>query len=318
LRLVPNDGKEIVEFNRSKTISGGADLKVINWGVSGVESSKYARVVPGDVVQTFRNFISAVVAHQVRARTKRDGILILLDEIDVIKNKAGLGSLIKSISSDSVKFCVCGIAKEISALIADHESVQRLLEEGSLLVKPMPAAESEGIIVRAEELFGNNVVFNGDVKVKIGELSCGYPYFVQIIGKACIGKANEQGTKTVSDVVFQSVLDEIRSGQAFPTLESKYQRAIGTSEQREILLHLLAEQPEEETGITEESGRVYLRNTRKTADEFGITNVSQVIPRLIDKAYGPALVKVDDREGVYEFPDPVFRLYIRLRALSKS
>jgi AAA+ ATPase superfamily predicted ATPase len=32
LRLVPDDGKEIVEFTRAKEISGGADLKVVNWG----------------------------------------------------------------------------------------------------------------------------------------------------------------------------------------------------------------------------------------------------------------------------------------------
>lgn len=32
LRLVPNDGKEIVEFSRSREVSGGADLKVVSWG----------------------------------------------------------------------------------------------------------------------------------------------------------------------------------------------------------------------------------------------------------------------------------------------
>jgi AAA+ ATPase superfamily predicted ATPase len=32
LRLVPEDGKEIVEFQRSKELSAAADLKVLNWG----------------------------------------------------------------------------------------------------------------------------------------------------------------------------------------------------------------------------------------------------------------------------------------------
>src|SRR4051794_7609822 len=80
LRLVPNDGKEIVEFTRLKEVSLGADLKVVNWGTKGVESSKYAKVVPGDDVQTFRNFVDAIIAHQVKGRMKRDGLLILLDE----------------------------------------------------------------------------------------------------------------------------------------------------------------------------------------------------------------------------------------------
>lgn len=68
LRLVPNDGKEVIEFTRSKEISGGADLKVVNWGTKGVETSKYARTVPNDIVQTFRNYIDAIVSHQVQKR----------------------------------------------------------------------------------------------------------------------------------------------------------------------------------------------------------------------------------------------------------
>ena len=81
LRLVPNDGKELVEFSRSKEVSGGADLQVVNWGVKGVEDSKYARTVPGDIVQTFKNYLSAIITHQVKGRMKRDGILIIIDEL---------------------------------------------------------------------------------------------------------------------------------------------------------------------------------------------------------------------------------------------
>ena len=50
LRLVPNDGMEITEFTRSKKAAAGADLKVISWGAKGVESSKYAKVFPQDIV----------------------------------------------------------------------------------------------------------------------------------------------------------------------------------------------------------------------------------------------------------------------------
>lgn len=105
LRLVPNDGKEIVEFSRTKEVSGKADLKVLNWGTKGIETSKYARVVEGDIVQTFRNFLNSIIQHQVR-RMKHDGLLIILDEFDVIKDKAGIGSLIKSLSSETVKFAI--------------------------------------------------------------------------------------------------------------------------------------------------------------------------------------------------------------------
>ena len=66
------------------------------WGAKGIESSRFVKVVEGDIVQTFRNFINSILTHQVKKRMRRDGILILLDEFDVIKMKKGLGSLIKS------------------------------------------------------------------------------------------------------------------------------------------------------------------------------------------------------------------------------
>ena len=78
LRLVPDDGKEIIEFERAKGVEGGVDLKVVNWGAHGTETTKYARTVPGDVVQTFRNYCSSAIQHQVHNRLKRDGLLIML------------------------------------------------------------------------------------------------------------------------------------------------------------------------------------------------------------------------------------------------
>src|SRR5690606_36500994 len=109
LRLIPNDGKELVEFTRSKEVDARGELMVVNWGAKGVEESKFAKTVDDDIVQTFRNYVNSIVTHQVKNRMKRDGLLILLDEFDVIKNKDGLGSLIKSLSSSDVKFAVRGI-----------------------------------------------------------------------------------------------------------------------------------------------------------------------------------------------------------------
>lgn len=90
---------------------------------------------------------------------KRDGLLILLDEFDVMQDKAGLGSLIKSLTTAEVKFGVCGIGRDLSDLVEDHASVERLLEQGVLAVRPMPLSESEQIISRAEELFVGTVGF---------------------------------------------------------------------------------------------------------------------------------------------------------------
>lgn len=315
LRLVPDDGKEIIEFVRSKEVSAGADLKVINWGSKGVESSKYAKVVPNDIVQTFRNFVDSIVLHQVKKRMKRDSLLIILDEFDVIQDKEGIGSLIKSLTTPEVKFAICGVGRDLSDLIHDHASVERLIEQGVLSVKPMPLTESEGIITRATELFKGEVRFEPGIARKIAELCQGYPYFVQLIGKQCVNEVNAGNTNLVDHAVFEKVLNDLRTGKAFPTLESAYQRAIGNSTDRQLLLHLLAEQPTEQSLFSDEIGRIVLKASRQVAEELNVQFVDQLMPRLVEKKYGPVLERIPERQGTYEFVNPVLRQYIRLRQL---
>ncbi len=313
LRLIPDEGKEIVEFTRSKEVHVGADLKVVNWGAKGLESTKYAKVVPGDIVQTFRNFVQSIITHLVKKRMKRDGLLILLDEFDVVKNKAGMGSLFKSMSSEDLKFGICGIGRDISMLIEDHASVERLLEQGSIFVDKMDPGETAAILYKAEELFDGKIVFSDEVKTQIIRISEGYPYFVQMLGKECVAEANMAQQTKISEDIFNNVLKKINEGRCFPNLESHYQRAIGSSDDRQLLLHLLADQEEERTLFNEDVGRVFLKKIRKDAASFDIKNLDQNLPRLLEPKYGPVLVKIDERPGVYEFANPVFRLYVRLR-----
>lgn len=313
LRLVPDEGKEIVEFQRSKEVNAGADLKVVNWGTKGVESTKYARVVPGDIVQTFRNFVDAIVNHQVKRRMHRDALLIILDEFDVVEDKGGLGSLIKSLSTPEVKFAICGIGRDLSDLVSDHGSVDRLIEQGVLPVTPMPSNEAEEIIARAATLFKGAIRFEPGVGAKIAELGQGYPYFVQLTGKQCVTEANARSTDLIGAEVLNKVVEDLKSGRAFPTLEAAYQRAIGDSPDRQMLLHLLADQPTEQSMFSDEIGRIILKTARKDAEDLNIQYVDQLIPRLIEKKYGPVLERVPERQGVYEFVNPVLRQYVKLR-----
>ena len=118
---------------------------------------------------------------------------------------------------------------------------------------------------------------------QIVELSEGFPYFAQLIGKTSVQFGNEKGTNDIDGSIFDEVLEKIRSLQSFPSLEQQYQLAVGRSAERAMLLVLLAEQSSEATLYVEER-------------------------------YGPALVKGEDR-GIYEFADPVFRAYVKLRRL---
>jgi hypothetical protein len=163
--------------------------------------------------------------------------------------------------------------------------------------------------------FGDALSIDAAVTRRIVELSEGYPYLIQMFGKACVNAANKAQAKLVNESILNRVLDDIRSGTAFPTLEGQYQRAIGNSEHRQLLLHLLAEQPEDNALFNDEVGKVVLKSVRADAQGLGVEFIDQQVPRLVDANYGPVLVRLEDRPGIYEFANPVFRVYVKLRKI---
>jgi hypothetical protein len=80
-----------------------------------------------------------------------------------------------------------------------------------------------------------------------------------------------------------------------------------------MLLHILADQPEGTAQIEGDVGRVFLKDARKDANDLKVEFVDQLLPRLLDKKFGPVLRSVPEGRGIYEFVNPVFRLYVRLR-----
>lgn len=310
LRLVPDRGKELKEFSRSSGENAAIDLKLAKWGAKGEDAEKYAANLRADVVQTFRNFCSTVVTHNNKFWRKRDGLLIFLDEFDVIENKEGIGSLIKSLTSNTLKFAISGIADDLSFLIDDHGSIDRLIEQGYAHVKPMAFPETRKIFETACILYNHQLSFEDDVVEEIHKISMGYPYFAQLIGKRCVEHGNMTGTNNLDKKLLDGVLKEISEGKAFPALEQKYKKAVGDSPDRAMLLTLLAE---EDVAIDDVDGGISLKTIRPTAQDLQIEYIDQLVPRLIDRKFGPALVRKQDQRGAYEFLDPVLRAYVRLR-----
>ena len=308
----------MIEFSRTSEGSFGTDLKVVSWGAKGTDSTKYSYRVPNNITQTFRNFINSVVNHNNTLWSKRDALLILLDEFDVIRDKTGLGSLIKSLTSPTIKFAVCGIGSDLSSLVTDHASVGRLIQQGSLHVEPMEQSEVTEIFATARTLFKNQVEFAPAIVEEIANLCEGYPYFAQLIGKACVEQGNRAGTNVIDTKILESVLGEIRTGKVFPTLERDYNRAVGHSADRAWLLALLAEQSENETLFDISGNNVRLKDVRGIAKGLDVSHIDQNLPRLVEAQYGPVLVKDPARQGIYEFVDPVFRAYVKLRRIGQT
>jgi hypothetical protein len=143
----------------------------------------------------------------------------------------------------------------------------------------------------AEVPFKGIVTFDPGVVDEIVQISEGFPYFAKLIGKGCVEYGKEVGTNEIDGKIFVEIMERIRIGKSFPNLEEQYQLAIGKSKERAMLLVLLAEQKSESAHYDEELSRVVLQKTRAAAQGLEIEYIDQLMPRLVEERYGPALVK---------------------------
>ncbi len=81
---------------------------------------------------------------------------------------------------------------------------------------------------------------------------------------------------------------------------------------------LLAEQSENETLFDISGNNVRLKDVRGIAKGLDVSHIDQNLPRLVEAQYGPVLVKDPARQGIYEFVDPVFRAYVKLRRIGQT
>ena len=117
--------------------------------------------------------------------------------------------------------------------------------------------------------------------------------------------AFERSSQKVSTEDIDKLSQNIANGRLTNIFENVYHESVKNSPQREILLKLFAEEPDNEIA----SDSIYA-----TAKDMGITNPSQLMKQLTspdNSMTTPVLTKIRDK--YYRFTDPVFKVYARIR-----
>jgi AAA+ ATPase superfamily predicted ATPase len=291
--------KKLEEFKRVVSVDGGANILGAKIGAKGQEESKYTPYISDDLIQQFRSLLGTIR----KDNQKKDGLLILVDEFDTIKDKAGFASIVKACSSDFVKFGVIGIASNISELIKDHSSIGRQID--FIRVPLMPEYEVLQIMKKAEWRIGNAITFDDSALNDISAKSEGFPYFAHLLGKEAMLMAFQRDSQKVTHEDITALYQKISDGRLNNIFEDVYHESVKNSEQRELLLKLFAENKDNE---------MFSEPIYTEAKEFGVTNPSQLMKQLTspdNSMTTPVLTKVRDRH--YRFTDPVFKVYARIR-----
>lgn len=278
-----------------RTTGNTADVggKLFGVGANTVDTATEQRVpIRGNSVDLFRQLTLEIVE-------KNDNwpLVLVIDELERLKNKDGLASLIKSFTH--LRFVLVGVADDFHELVTDHASVDRQLSEGVVRLSPMTNTELREIFTKAQALLGESFVYEADAIDEIVSMANGFPHFVHFIGRetgfVTIDRGGQRVTRAnVADAIGQIV----KTGRA-ARYERTYLNSVRGSANMEIVLRAFANAAGEE---------IHTSDVYPLCEGEGMTNVSQYVGGL---TRGKILIKTRDR--YYRFDDELFRTYVKIR-----
>ncbi|MDO3643854.1 hypothetical protein [Mucilaginibacter sp. L3T2-6] len=294
---IPSATKEVAK------ISGGLNLGIISGGGEGTtETTSNSSISQHTIETVFNN----VLFELTKAALAKNGILIVIDEFDQIKDTNGFAALLKSLATNnpSIKFCIVGVAHDIQNLMKEHESSDRLFAGGVVSLPRMNEDELKDIIAKAESSIDRFITFDNGAIKKLLQLAQGHPYMIHLLGKYSLREAYQNGYHTITEEHVNQTVQSIAEKGTDPVLEGRYKKAVASSPQREAVLKSFA------TSIRED-GEIPTSDAYKLTVDFDVENPSQYVGQLVTEDYGSELVKV--RERYYRFRDSLFVAYINAR-----
>ncbi len=233
-------------------------------------------------------------------------VLIIIDELDRVVDTTGLASIIKSLSSNNLKFLLVGIAHDISTLLEDHESLGRSLFPVSM--EPMNKEELETIVFlvgRLLKILDIPIKFRKSATDALVQHAGGFPWFVHTIGQAALLQAYDSDDSEVTDEHVGNAVSGLAENRYARHFEDAYLTVVGDSPQREIVLRLFAKWPEVDVPTSE----IY-----RIASQLEVSNPSNFVRRFTGQKGGRVLVLPPFRKaGIYRFRNAMFKRYICLR-----
>lgn len=293
-----NGDKRVKSFKESGKANVGASFMGLKAGIEGSDETMYESIQTDDLIQEFKQALSTTQ----KDNQKKTGLLILIDEFDVLKDKSGFASLVKTCSSKFIKFGIVGIGESTEDLIEDHASIGRQIS--SILVKPMNIKELKQIIVHAEKSLKKEITFDSKVKDDIVKEAEGFPYFVHLLGKECLISAFKRKLKVVSEELYCEVKENLIKGKIQLTQEFRYVEACRTSQERELLLRLFA---------LSDDNKILIEDVYSQAREFGVEKPSNFMDVLTEKGKIAAILIYSRDKRHVRFSDPILKVYIKKR-----
>lgn len=305
--LAPWIPYKVEKTTAGSELGGSLNVKIISLIGKQSNSDTLSRdSVEQDLYATFGNAINHILSAGLA------GVLFIIDEVDRIKNRDDLPSIIRARGADPrVKFALVGVGTTPQELIAGHESIVRQISDGCVEMPPMSNDELKVIFANAHETLEKvGIEFSSEAQDWIIHIAKGHPYYVHLLGKHSLIHAVSQGVKVITESMAREVLAEIANKGTAKVQEGSYLKAIGHSYVREFVLKSFAESDGEEINTSV----VYPRIAMARGMDTGA--ISVYVGHLVSDKFGAVLQKT--RERHYRFSDSLFKAYASARPFQYS
>lgn len=267
---------------------------------------------------------TATTVHEVcdmlRVLTKGlDECVVILDEFDQIggnKDKKYFADLIKQLSDRNlpIRLVITGIGRSLEELIGVHLSTDRYI--APIMLEPISHDARWQILQRAMETFG--LVLDENQRIRIGQISDGFPYYVHLIGEKILWAAFDSPTLVtkIGDEIYSEGLHQaieatsvsLKGAYDLATMKHKH------SENYEQALWAVADGPMLMKQVSDIYSVSYLRICRALKKEEPLPKEKfyQLLNKLKKPPHGSVLHA--NKQGWYEFSENILRGYVRLRA----
>lgn len=242
--------------------------------------------------------------------------VVIVDEFDQLENADTINfftALAKQLSVDKVpvKFVFCGVASNLNDLIGSHESVDRYIK--AVQVDPLLSGSIIEISRNISQEFG--IELSRGQEIRVAQIACGYPHFAHVIMHEVLKECfdNSYGQRDISAGLYKTGVQRAAKAAA-ARLQRSYERAIrkGTDKYIEVLWALA-------------DGQLLVKQFKSIRDDYhkimtardgrdALANDKLFRNHLNQLCKGDEPVIHKGKVGWYNFVDPMFRSYVRLKA----
>lgn len=280
-------------------------LKIFKFGSDENSKITSTEFKEENIFELFTNLILTISKNLLN---QGEGLLIAIDEFDLVEDSSKMASLIKTLSKNNIKFLISGIAESYESLIQGHISITRQLLYGRINILPMKKEEIEDLFSLVEESSNKKIRFDKSFISEVIDKSSGFPHYVQLFGQLALEDyVREKKFQTPMLIHKQHLCNGIKKLASFETqMESDYLNIIKENPLKEYIIKTIAKSKSKKISDDEICNLCHKAGVIQPKPKNAISN-------LLSHREPQFLLREKEGSQYVFFANPLFKIFVHSR-----